>query len=372
MQAALDELQTEIDTIAPTGLTAQQERTLGNITESMTTGYADVTNLLLARDTGSGNPSTPSLPFVAVLTGHTDSSTAIFIEVDIGTSLNNLTFTTYSDAEGTNRIGVPFDFIVTDWISIAGAPSGKLRYRANFAAFSVEAANHYRVQRNSVVFDSYTLSNLFRVPVAQLQGLIAKAQLGADIQAELNARLNERVTRLQEHFLESLTITETTAAQLITEASVSNTLSVNDADYTALTGSYNWSAGSTYISMPATYHLAQARLASIPADAPLVERDLGPITNAGRRVYEIQPQASWVGNLALISIASTAGTTITPSSEFKISRNNLDTALAALVLESGTEGFSETIEAIGQPPNNSINDFYYLPLSSLPQKTLAS
>ena len=91
-------------------------------------------------------------------------------------------------------------------------------------------------------------------------------------------------------------------------------------------------------------------------------------------MYEITHRQNWANVIAFLTLRSTSpeSSIITVGSAFKIGRNHLDSALSALILEADTEGFGETIDVIGQPPNRSINSFHYLPLSSLPERLLTN
>ncbi len=135
-------------------LSAVDARKLGGITEAATHTYLDQTGGQLAFRDGATTPS-----FTEHLTPTTNQQGQIYVEVPTGTSLTNLSLREY-EADGT--------FVNT--LTLSGltpegtASANKDRYlTAQYT--SGDAGNTIRLQAETTVYDTYTLSDKYRLPV---------------------------------------------------------------------------------------------------------------------------------------------------------------------------------------------------------------
>ena len=181
VQTALTELQTEVDGIdRKEGLTPSQQRSLMNITEGEAFSYTTLPRAQITQP-DNANPPQPFGSFVTIITG-TTLNTRWFFEVPTGTSLENL-FLVRRDANGE---------VLTDYalagspVSTTGSSTGFDRYFTSDNVLVV-LGETLRIQTRTGTFDTYTLSERYRLPGARHRALEeiteATTQTFADVSA---------------------------------------------------------------------------------------------------------------------------------------------------------------------------------------------
>ena len=172
------------------GLTPLNTRKLGDITEASSQVRAPLAGGQLAFQQGS----IPG-PFSAFLRPSTGTAVAVYLEVNAGTSLTNITLQEY-DTEG-NSVNI---FQLNSVIRQATANPGKDRYLTN-GPRPVEADFTLRIIEQSTQYDTYTLSDKYRLPVDGLVGSISANKVSSVASGNLVATtvqgaLNELQTEI--------------------------------------------------------------------------------------------------------------------------------------------------------------------------------
>lgn len=370
VQAALAELQEELDAISGDVLTASQERLLAEITERSVTSFNNVTGSQLAlRDGGTGNPILPFNSTIAENSFTGPSFTGpLFFEVNSGTDLTNLFLNIRTGTRTDTSLALSGSAMQS------GASNGKNRYLTS--SVTITTAQNAIIQSRNTTYPNYDLSGKFRIMASSIIGLISESKLDAALRAKLNATVNASITRLQRIFLNSVNVTETLPAyparpsdvRIKVTAGVSHNLS----DYDSLQPETQIALDQDVFFLTPINEHVQFFVGFTPPGTAVQQTDLGEIIS-GWRGYRVRYNGtedplnrySWFGGVPSIQ-------GITFDDTVKLSRGNLTSDLDTLLFQRGDDGLSEVTATHGRPVTTTrVNDFYWLNESQLPERTLA-
>lgn len=370
VQAALNELQTEIDGIdtSGTGLDASQTRKLAAIAEASVSGFEDLPNSRLAYHPVSAGAGTITDFMDQPLTGQAQSATAtlhrIYFEVPKGTDLSGLFLRVYA-SDGTLIESRALSTANTQVTSIPPQTATLDRYRTTGAGVTTRATDLVRLQRVAVVGgNTFTLSNRYSVPFARVTD--------ADSQKRALANITEASSNTY---------------ALIALAQIADGSSDTPGNFGQQVAgsqlSVRW-----FVEIPTTTPVGNVYLVRrngdvVDAEFPLASEPIVAGANPGRVRYRTRENIAVALNQTLqIQTRTVNYDTYTLSDKYRLSatglvgllkENQLDASVRARLTKAEVDTFFDHVELHGTLSNTAnLATFYYLPASSVPQRTLSS
>ena len=366
VQLAIQELQTDINSMDTQGtLTASERRGLQEITEGTSFNYTDIPGAMMAVSDGLTNPS-PFGSFIYPYTGVTNNQ-RIFFEVPLATSIANAVIRRFNAAGD-----VTAEIDVSGETQQSGANTGMLRY-LTFENIPILSTETLRLQNKLIQYDTYTLSTKYRLPVAGLIGAISETQLDPSLRAILADLEDTTFSLNDEVYQDQITVTRTVPDNIFGEIRHANnhTLSNNASDYTIAVGAnvpVN-AGGFTYFLIP-----ENTEVLSVIGNSPVEVYTFQYLGHAvtGFRAYRAATQNA---TSSVLTVKGGAPTNIKAvfSDKVEIQLQNLSASLKKQLIKNGHSSFFDHVQVSGQLTNlANASDFYVLPFSSLPQRTLSS
>ncbi len=367
VQLALQELQTDIDSMDTQGtLTAADRRGLAEITEGSSFNYSDIAGTTMVFSDGETIPMPLGAFTAQPLTGLT-LNIEIFFEVPTGTSLANAILRRFNSAGDPTA-----EFDVSSLVATTGANSGFDRYVTS-TAIALLHTDTLRLQNKVIQYDTYTLSTKYRVNVSGLIGAISQAQLDPSLQAILNDLEDTTFSLNDEVYQDQITVTRTVPDNIFGEIrnAQNNVLSNNANDYTVQVGANVTvnQGGLTYFLVP-----ENTEVLSVIGNSPVEVYTFEYLGHAvpGFRAYSAATQTA-TSSVLTVKGGVPTNIKVVFSDKVEIQLQNLSASLQKQLVKAGHSAFFDHVQVSGQLTNlANVADFYVLPFSSLPQRTLSS